>query len=397
MDLRLRFPLKKRINLDDHWPLESGDTLLAFEKDGEDISAVVVTVRNLADEDLPVVTMPDPSEGLPNLSIRGDAIGRGRRVVSRFLDYINLYFSIRVDLRSVEIEYVPNNDAERDRLDMYGMTINREPPISRLPFDILAQAFFASEGDFDPSFASRMLTAARDALVDEQYIECFRYCFLLIEALYGDGKFQKADLVRAFCDSSEFRPVIESTIAEFRSDPLYKSAPGRALVAKYDTPETLMKHLAERRGYYFHGNLKRADPWHPDKQDEARALAEVCLDLAIGGTHSFSAAMFDPEINQRFIDNAKQQGAIVSVEVQYFYLNADGQRRKGRMTMEAPGTVVTSDLAVTINKNFLHWAQTDLRRETLVHAIAIDQSTGREIFRTQFLGGEEELSSRPGT
>lgn len=85
----------------------------------------------------------------------------------------------------------------------------------------------------------------------------------------------------------------------------------------------------------------------------------------------------------------------MSVEVQYFYLNSDGQRIRGKMTMEAPGTVVTSDLAVTINKNFLHWAQSDLRRETLVHAIAIDRSTGREIFRTQFLGGEDGLSSHP--
>ncbi|MBG7614949.1 hypothetical protein IWC96_06595 [Brevundimonas sp. BAL450] len=308
MDLRLRFPLKKKINLDDHWPLESGDTLLAFEQAGDDVSAVIVTVRNLADDDLPVVTIPEASGGLPNISIRGDAVGRGRRVAARFLDYINLYFSVKVDLRSVEIEYVPADDAERQRLDMYGVNINREPPVSRLPFDIVAQAFFASEGDFDPSFSSRMLTAARDALIDEQYIECFRYCFILIEALYGDGKFHKASLVRAFCGNNEFRPIIECTIAEFRSDPLYKSAPGRALVAKYDTPETLMEHLADRRGYYFHGNLKRADPWHPDKQDEARALAEVCLDLAFGGTHSLSAAMFGPEINQRFIENAKRQG-----------------------------------------------------------------------------------------
>ena len=392
LDVRLRFPLKNQINLDDHWPLESGDALLTFERDGDNVSAIVITIRNLSAEEAPVISTPKETGEIPHISINGKSEGRARRIVARFLDYINLYFAIKVDLRSVDIEYVPATDAERERIDMYGIKLSKEPPISRLPFDILAQAFFASEGDFDPSFVSRMLSSAREALIDEQYIECFRYCFLLIEALYGEGKFQKPDLVRAFCRSAEFRPVIEAMLSEFPSDPLYKSSPGRALVAKYSTPETLMGHLVERRGYYFHGNLKRSDPWHPDKQEEARALAEVCIDLAIGGTHSFSATMFGPEINRRFIDNAKRQGAIMSIEVQYFYMDADGRRLKGKMAMDAPGTTATSDLAVTVNKNFLHWAQTELRRETLVHAVAVDRATGQEIFRSQFLGGEQGLA-----
>ena len=87
------------------------------------------------------------------VTIRGEIEARGRRLIQRFIDFVNLYFSVDADLDAMEAEYIPTSEDERQRIGMYAFSSKRERPITSLPFNMLAQAVFAGETQDDPSLS----------------------------------------------------------------------------------------------------------------------------------------------------------------------------------------------------------------------------------------------------
>ena len=301
-------------------------------------------------------------------------------------DYANLYFSLDVDTDAMEAEYIPVDDGERLRINLHSFKATTQRPIIRLPFNMLAQAFFAGEGSDDPSFAARMFNLAREALLNQQYFDSFRYSFLLFEALYGKGKFRRRELVRSFLENDSFRTMIAEAIYALNADPIYANSPARSIVATQTTPDSLVAHLVERRGFYFHGNLAHSNPWHPDRQHEAQPLAELGVQIASRVSHSYGRAMFAPGMNARYNSNAKAHGAIMTIEVEFRVIDSQGVPRTGEIEFEVPATITSSPLAIQVNKNFLAWAEMEFSDKKLLSAVARDKSSGAEIFLCQYLG-----------
>lgn len=357
---------------------------MSFEITDGAATALVLLFRNQPTEMAPSIDkLNGPIKA--QINIKGGIESIGQQIAQRFSDYINLYFVVPIDLKAMEAEYIPTDDAERAAMQMFSFKSKMEQQNPPLPFDLMAQAFYAVESDEDPSFASHMTQLTREALIAGQDIDAFRYGFLLIEALYGNGKFQTRDLVRELLDSADFRPMIERTIAAIQHDPVHRDSVAKATIAKHGTAEALIKHLVDRRGFYFHGNLKRKDAWRPDKASEARPIAEIVVDLAGQIAASYGSAMFGANVNTRYMSNARSQGAMMTIQVQFHFVDNNGIRRTGSIEFDAPGTRATSNLAIKVNGHFLQWAETELRGETLVSARGVVKETGVEVFRTQFL------------
>lgn len=392
MDIRLKFPILRPLNLDDSWPVSGSGAEMTFEMTDGAATALVLLFRNQPIDMAPSI---DQLSGpiAAQINIKGRIESMGRRIAQRFSDYINLYFVVPIDLDAMEAEYIPADDTERAAMQMFSFKTKMEQQNPPLPFDLMAQAFFAVESDEDPSFASHMTRLAREALIAGQDIDAFRYGFLLIEALYGNGKFQTRDLVRELLDSPDFRPMIEHTIAAIQHDPIHRNSVAKVTIAQNGTAEALIKHLVDRRGFYFHGNLKRKDAWRPDRASEARPIAEIVIDLAGQIAASYGSAMFEADINTRYISNARSQGAIMTIQVQFQFIDDNGTRRTGSIEFEAPGTQATSKLAIKANGHFLQWAETELSDKTLLAAKGVVKETGVEVFRTQFLKPADAASA----
>ena len=69
---------------------------------------------------------------------------------------------------------------------------------------MITRAIMAADKYEGPRFEATLARSARKALGAQEFINSFRYSFLLIESLYGEGQFKKAGLQTALKGSQEF-------------------------------------------------------------------------------------------------------------------------------------------------------------------------------------------------
>ncbi len=384
MDILYRYRLATPLLLEDAWPLEGyGGVVARFERDGQAVTALTLLFKNQPIDYAPTIQRRDGPVSA-ELSFNSPTDKAANAIVKRFSDYINLFFTVEIKPRDVSIEFIPANDEEAERIAVPSFSMSGDPPPTRLLFSLVAQAFFAGEGVEDPSFAAHLSRTAREAFAQRQYIDAFRYSFLLFEALYSQGKSRTRDMVEAMAADADFSGLVGAIIADFQNDRMFRQAKARTLVCEYSTARAMITYLIDRRGFYFHGNLKHKNAWRPDHQDDAEALAQFAVHLAAAVANTFSSAMFAPEIGERYLANAKQQGATMAIRVQYRFLDDSALERSAQMDITVPGTVATNAMAVHVGREFLYWAETELHGCVLLGAMARDEKTGQELFRVQF-------------
>jgi len=385
MDIRHRFPFLRPVLIEDAWPIETQGSIVEFERDGRETTGISVTFRDQPIEMAPKVTQERRGAVAASIEIQDPTQAVATHIVKRFHGYINLFVPVHIDFDEREVEYIPADDQEQAKLGIFSFksSFKRRSPVTA--FSMFAQALYAGESSDDPSFASTLAQMARDAYDSKLYIEAFRYGFLLFEGLYGNGKFKKEQLVEAMQSHAEFVAAIEQNIHAFRADHLHAKSKAVALVTKYRTAPEIIAHLVDRRGFYFHGNIKRRDMWRPDQQEDAEALADFCVFLAFSVANTFGDAMFTPEVTQKYFVNARKQGAVMTVLVKFRARDELGIVKAGSMRVTVPGTVATNHMAIYIQKKFLEWAETELYRHDLISAVAKVEGTGAELFRSQYL------------
>jgi hypothetical protein len=394
----VRFPLLKSIYLEDCWPLEGYGAVLEFERVSKEVKAIIVTFSGEPVVSAPTIAQITDGKVVAEIRVRDNAEPRAQTIVKRFSDYTNLHYTLQIDFDDVTTEYLAENDSEREAIKLHKHNRSRKDRKRAFPFSMIAQAFFAGEGPDDPSFAGHLTRAAREALIAEQYIDAFRYSFLLIEALYGDGKFKKHDLVHALDANHEFKGILVQTLSEISSTRDASVTAAMRLIQDLGTPEKVIEHLVDRRGFYFHGNIKRKDAWHPDHQSKAKAIAELGVSQAMAIAHTFSEPMYAPEISQKYFKNAQKQGVIMTITVRFKLRDENGFVREGATNINTPGTIVTNALATGVHKNFLEWAEGALIGSQLLSAVGVDKATGKQVFTASYsdvdASGEGEQSDQ---
>ncbi|MFS8050870.1 hypothetical protein [Rhizobium sp. BR 314] len=385
MNIRYKFRFKRPFILEDAWPVQTKDMLVELERNGLEATHIVVTFHNQPVSLAPKLTPMDSGPIASRLEMRDSMRTKAVQTIRRFQHFASIHHAIEVNTDDVDVEFIPTDDAEREMIAVSKFQAAATKPKARLTFSMVAQALFATESEDDPSFVVSFLQMAREASLERRYIDAFRFCFLLFESLYGGGKFKTSQLVDEMLSHADFEAMVTQTIDDFLIDPLHEGSKAKELVANHATAKSMIEYLVDRRGFYFHGNIKRKDSWRPDEQQHAEDLSEFTMFLAMAVADSMAAAMFVPGIGRRYFENAKQFGAIMTATIRYRTRDEHDRFHDDIIDIEAPATVATNDLAIRIHHQFLDWAQTELHDVSLVSAIAKDKATGVELFRAQYL------------
>jgi hypothetical protein len=386
MKVRYVFPLDRSMRVEDHWPVPLlGGTCRLVEEEA------VVTGVEFAKAGLPT-TLSFRIQETPGSGSVGAIHGRDdflpvvREHIQRAFSYLQCFFNTAISVDEVKVFYEAESDEEQSEIDIPWMHYGKkEPAPLPITYDMMTRAFMAAEEREGPEFVAALATMAREALTRQRYIDCFRFSFLLIEALYGKGKFKSKQLIDAFLASPPLMAAIESAIQEWPENSVSHQSETLTLLNGSPKVEQVVKHLISMRGHYFHGNLDKKGRWHPGKQEEAEALAW----LGIGITHKIAAdaalPMFADEYAKRHFEEAEIAGAHVVMEIGYkFRVPEDDFIRTRKVNFRMPGTKPTTLMAMEAAFRSVESFREQLPVGRLHSVSGTDTSDGKPLFHIRF-------------
>ncbi len=382
MKISYTFDVQSPLRVPDHWPIRAfGGTVTLIESDGL-VSGVKISFENQSVDLAPELTKLDQGEIKANITFRDGALHKGvEQKLHQALSFVQCFFPIELALGAVKTEFEAESDAEKDSIELHEFSRRNQTSTTEISFDMISRAMWASDAGHDASFIASLNVQARNSLSEERYINSFRYSFMAIEAEYGNGQFKSDKLKAALKTSLSFKRVLTSGVEYSRSMPSRNKSPSDEIVKGGDI-DSIIDHIVDRRGHYFHGNRKKRDAWCPNEQGEAEALAILGVNVlsAMAGEHA--APMFDEGLSKRHYDEAVRSGAQVALVVIFHYKRRDMpflDRRQLRMNY--PGNKPSPLMAMDALKNFLSEFEKGDPLSELVDAKCIDQATGREVFK----------------
>ena len=125
-----------------------------------------------------------------------------------------------------------------------------------------------------PSFIAELKSLSRRSAREGRFVDSFRYSFLIVDILYGQGQFRSKQLVDALSGSESLVRALE----EARSNVMHSSEDSDDETSRLLLDGVLVKdliaHIVKKRGQYFHGTkvLERTGDL---KNREARTLSDL--------------------------------------------------------------------------------------------------------------------------
>lgn len=388
--MRIRYVIrfKEPIELEDHWPIPFMGGQLRVISHGKTATGLEIVVSGQSTDSAPKLEH-NPSKRVPTtISGRDHLFPFVRQRLKSAFSYLQCYFDIELS-DEVEIFFEPENESEKKHIRISNISRGKETRLLPLTFDYITRAIMTAEKLSGPSFESTLVSAARESARLERFIDSFRYSFLLIESLYGDGKFKNHDLKSALKKSSEFTDMVATALKERVPLKKPKGSETEKLLSSSPHVHEVIDHLVEMRGFYFHGNVKRKDAWTPHNQDKVEALCMLTLDIAMLVSHAAAAPMFADELSQRHFTDAEHAGAIITMRVDFTYREPnDSFDRKGALTFRLPGTTVTSKMPQSVAQQFLAQFEHEAPVAALKSASCSVEKTGQKVFDIRFFPPE---------
>ena len=307
-----------------------------------------------------------------------------REHLDRAFSYLQCYFSTSINIDEVKITHEAETAEEEQAILLPSFSIGKKDnkPID-FGFDMLTRALMAAEDSDGPGFHSSLAQNARESWAARKYIDSFRYSFLLIEAIYGEGKFKSKALQEAFTSSTRLVKLVEDAVSDWSAPtPLTESSTDTLMQVKPSVADVL-KHLIECRGHYFHGNLKNPRAWSQRNQDEAKSLAWLGLQISQIIAQDATTYMFESKFATRHFDEAGQMGAHVVMEIEFlFRVPEDVFIRRRRINFRMPGTKPTTVMAMETAKDAIDQFKKNVPVGRL-HSVK-GSKNGEEIFSLRF-------------
>ncbi len=381
MRIRYTIAFDRKIIIDDHWEIPiQGGRLRVIENDGY-AEALELTFERQSIESVPHIVWHDEGEAVASITDQDPRITFVKRQLDNAATFLNCICNIELRTGDIDTKYEGETPEEEAQIAVKGLTVGRHNPALPLAFDMLTRAIMAAEKHDAPRFEATLARSARKALESQEFINSFRYSFLLIESIYGEGQFKKAGLQTAQRANQEFRDIVEFAINDVIPAKGDRNSDTAKLIASKPMADDVIDHLVEKRGFYFHGNVKRKDAWKPDEQGAAESLA--LLAIGIGAQISMRAAdpMFAPELEKRHFEDAMRAGARVVFEIKFKFREPEEKfDREGLVTIAMPGTKVTPRSAFAVVQHFLEVFQHNQPASELRDAECKVQGTGRKVF-----------------
>lgn len=385
MRIRYIVPFKRKIIIDDHWevPMQGGK-LRIIEENGY-AKAVELTFKNQPLEYAPSFQKPDPEEAMTTIAGHDHRMIFVKRQLEDAATFLECFHDIELITEEIEARYEGETPEEETRLSIKSISTERHDSALPLSFDMLTRALMAAEKYDGPRFEVAFVKSARKMLEAQEFINSFRNSFLLIESLYGNGQFKTPSLQAALKSNQEFRAIVELAIKDMipaKND--HNSDTAKLLMTKPEMDDVI-NHLVEKRGFYFHGNIKRKDTWKPDEQDAAESLALLAIGIATTISMKAADPMFVSEIEKLHFENAMHAGAKIVFEIKFkFREPEEAFDRQHQINITMPGTKATPRTAFAVAQHFLNVFQHNQPVSALCGAECSVQGTGEKVFTLTF-------------
>ncbi len=378
-------PFRREVIIPDHWEIPFlGGRLRVLEESGRAKGVEVVFTGE------PITNAPhveELNEGPVKLHItaRDNRVFFVQRHLQQAASFLECLYNIDLATDAIETRYEGESPEEENQIAVKSMKMDKVDQPLPLTFDMMTRAFMAAENSDGPKFESTFVKAARSALALQQYIDSFRYSFLLIESIYGNGQFKKPKLLSALNGNLEFVGLVQEALADVMQPKQYKNSDTTALLACNPKSDAVIEHLIDKRGFYFHGNRKRTDAWKPDEQGQAESLALLTIGIAQQITQKAANPIFEPDFGERHFRDAMAVGAKIVFEIKYSFRDIGEEfSRNGNLIINTPGTKVTKKQANEIAKQFLLHFEHNAPVAALEKATCIAQGSDQQIFDIVF-------------
>ena len=228
-------------------------------------------------------------------------------------------YDIDMDVDEIQCWYEPETEQERQQLvnEIQGIGFGKTEKVSVIPHECIAAALFAAEAENAPFLAADLSMMARRAIKNERYIDSFRYSFLLIEFLFGDGQFKKEKLKQKFKANRKFRSMVRMAL----DDPVLLGGPAsievNSLLKRVTSVDEAIDFIVDRRGFYFHGNIKRPSTWKSHQQEDAKALGFLAMAITKQVSRDETNSIYSDVSWQRYRKSAESQAAILAAKIRF--------------------------------------------------------------------------------
>ena len=268
-----------------------GNWEYSFEIQDGFIRKLSVTVPNFPIENTPQITPQNSGRVKAHINIPLDPYLFFIQEEVRTLEgLLSLYGIHQIDTEHPKIKWLPENDEEKKKLQMYEFkTSYTEPDQNKfipLPFDIIARSIIASKEAKQIQIPLSFFRKGSIDVYERRFIEAIYDFYFMLETCYGNGKTKNYAIKKEFEKSEELKKSINKVIQDKNSrlskDPKFSKIYEKNYSAK--TAEEIISHLVELRGFLHHHSLKRKDIWHPEQQKEyeidATFLQRLCFEIS---------------------------------------------------------------------------------------------------------------------
>lgn len=385
MRIRYIVPFKRKIIIDDHWEIPvQGGTLRIIEESGY-AKAIELTFEGQRMEYAPSLQKPSSLQAITTITRHDDRLAFVKRQLDGAATFLECFHDIELITEEIEAKYEGETPEEEDRLSIKSLSIGRHDDALPLSFDMLTRALMAAEKHDGPRFEVAFVKNARKMLKNQEFINSFRYSFLLIESLYGNGQFKTPSLQAALKSNQEFCTILELAIKDMIPAKNDRNSDTAKLLITNPEADDVINHLVEKRGFYFHGNVKRKNAWKPDEQGAAESLALLAIGIITKITMKAAEPMFVAEFEKRHFENAKHVGATIVFEIKFSFREPEEVfDRQHQYDITMPGTKVTPRAAFAVAQHFLHVFQNNQPESALCEAECSVQGTSEKVFTLTF-------------
>ncbi|QJB70316.1 MULTISPECIES: hypothetical protein [Parasphingorhabdus] len=391
MKIRYVFPLDRAISVEDHWPvpLLGGECQLVEENNL--VTAIEFTKSGMdASMAFSVIDTPDQKS---KATITGNDIFVPvvRDHIKRAFSYLQCFFDTSISIDAVTIYHEAETPEEEEQIVLPSFQIGKKErkPLP-LTYDLFTRALMAAEDSEGPDFISSLVSMAREAFAAKRYIDSYRFAFLLIEALYGGGKFKTKQLKESFSQSAALCGAIDHALSKWKTDLIKHPSDTLTLINDGPSREQVIDHLISTRGHYFHGNLNKKGAWDQSKQDEAEALSWLGIGVVQKIASDAASPMFDEEYAKRHQQQANEMGASVKMLVEYkFRVPEDDLLRKQSLDIQMPGTKPTTLMAMEAARQSVEYFRNNLPAGRLHSVRATNKADKEQLFEMRFFTEED--------
>lgn len=230
-----------------------------------------------------------------------------------------------IDVQSAEQSWLPESDAERERLRIFSIQATpAEIPDSQLRpihFSLVAQPFLAARDAWDIEVPLSFFRKGQIDSRERRYIEAIYDFYFMLETVYGEGKSKNQHVKEVLQKSQELLSLIQKATASGSSfDAIAMADRNRSdHFEKYyrnKSPEQIIDRLVELRGFLHHHSSRRPGIWHPEDHErftvDAYVLERIAVAVALKLAEPF---MFSEKTAQRFEEITRDARARGMLEI----------------------------------------------------------------------------------